>query len=88
MIYTIPCKLFLLDLDPCYHHSPCANDGNCTNDGLGGYNCSCPPEVTGTQCDTDINECLNSDNPCLNNAACIVSLKEYNLADKWAGYCV
>ena len=72
--------LIFLDLNPCLHHSPCANNGNCTNDGNGGYNCTCPSGVTGTDCDTDINECLEDTHLCLNNATCVVSQSPFDLA--------
>lgn len=41
--------------------NPCANGGSCQLDdsAQGGYLCTCSEGYTGTNCDEDINECLN-----------------------------
>ena len=58
------------DLLPCERQSPCQNGATCRNDGHGGYTCSCPPGYEGTNCQSEINECLP--NPCQNQGTCTV----------------
>ena len=62
--------LLLIDLRPCERRSPCQNGATCRNDGRGGYTCSCPPGYEGTNCQSEVNECLP--NPCQNQGTCTV----------------
>ena len=59
------------DLLPCQRRSPCQNGATCTNDGSGGYRCTCVTGYSGTNCQTNINDC--SPNPCHNGGTCRVS---------------
>ncbi len=63
--------IFSIDLYPYRRQSPCQNGATCCNNGHGGYTCSCPPGYEGTNCQTNINECLP--NPCQNQGTCTVS---------------
>ncbi|XP_019617020.1 PREDICTED: IgGFc-binding protein-like isoform X1 [Branchiostoma belcheri] len=55
-------------VDAC-ESSPCHN-GACTNDNSGGYLCTCAAGWTGTNCDEDVNECLQVSHSCHANAIC------------------
>ncbi|XP_060552449.1 delta-like protein B [Ruditapes philippinarum] len=57
-----------LDLNYCTHHTPCQNGGVCQNSGSGGYDCTCPKGYSGTNCEREIDDCLNQ--PCLNGGSC------------------
>ena len=48
--------------------NPCRT-GTCISLPTGGYQCLCPPLITGINCDTPLLPC--SSNPCLNNATCL-----------------
>lgn len=55
--------------------NPCRT-GTCISLPNGGYQCLCPPMMTGINCDIPWLPC--SSNPCLNNATCLtVSLTNY-----------
>jgi hypothetical protein len=53
-------------VNPC-SPNPCQYGGTCAA-GSSGYTCSCPPGLTGTNCDVTINPCAPS--PCQNNGVC------------------
>ncbi|KAI8501527.1 hypothetical protein Bbelb_207980, partial [Branchiostoma belcheri] len=55
-------------VDAC-ESSPCHN-GACANDNSGGYLCTCAAGWTGTDCDGDVNECLQGSHSCHANANC------------------
>ena len=45
--------------------NPCMNGGTCTEDpGPGNFTCNCPAAWTGTNCETDVNECGGGLGPC------------------------
>ena len=55
--------------------NPCRT-GTCRSLPNGGYQCLCPPLVTGINCEIPLLPCAS--NPCLNNATCItISLTNY-----------
>ena len=56
------------DLNYCIHHTPCKHEGICQNSGSGSYSCTCQPGYTGTNCEWEIDDCLNQ--PCLNGGTC------------------
>ncbi|KAJ8312063.1 hypothetical protein KUTeg_009436 [Tegillarca granosa] len=60
--------------------NPCQNGGNC-QDFVNRYECTCAPGYTGTNCETEIDECQNIDecqsNPCLNGAQCQDNVNNY-----------
>ncbi|XP_019638862.1 PREDICTED: uncharacterized protein LOC109480924 isoform X7 [Branchiostoma belcheri] len=56
-------------VDAC-ESSPCHN-GACANDNSGGYLCTCAAGWTGTDCDGDVNECLQGSHSCHANANCL-----------------
>ncbi|XP_078375733.1 ZP domain-containing protein-like [Oculina patagonica] len=53
---------------------PCLNDGICASS-PNGYNCSCQPGYTGTNCEKAIDNC--EPNPCLHKATCSSSPQGY-----------
>lgn len=60
-----------LEADNCTSN-PCNNGGKCENL-LGGYECNCVEGWTGTNCETDVNECAifaGTDLGCQNGAGC------------------
>ena len=46
------------------HPGTCQHGATCTNVPPAGYFCNCAPGWTGTNCETDIDECAS--NPCQN----------------------
>jgi len=50
--------------------NPCQNGGTCSPGG-GGYSCTCPSGWTGTNCETDINECAATPYPCAESSCSI-----------------
>lgn len=55
--------------------NPCRT-GTCRSLPNGGYQCLCPPLITGINCEIPLLPCAS--NPCLNNATCItISLTNY-----------
>ena len=62
---------FNLDLNFCTNHHPCKNGGSCFNSGHGSYNCKCPPNFTGKNCEIELNAC--DQEPCQNGGTCRVS---------------
>lgn len=63
---------------------PCQNGGTCT-DGVNSYTCMCATGYSGTNCETDIDECtLNTDN-CDTNATCSNTMGSFTCACN-AGY--
>ncbi|CAH1795815.1 unnamed protein product [Owenia fusiformis] len=54
-------------VNECLEDSPCENSGTCL-DLMVGFNCLCTDGYTGTNCETDINECSSS--PCLHGSTC------------------
>ena len=49
----------LADLIPCQNQLPCQHGATCSNTGAGTYQCSCVPGYYGTNCENEINECVN-----------------------------
>ncbi|KAJ8920527.1 hypothetical protein NQ315_005396, partial [Exocentrus adspersus] len=64
--------------------NPCINGGTCTVL-RSGYNCTCPPGLTGSRCQINIDECMS--NPCLNGGTCIDRVNGFfcNCTDQWMG---
>ncbi|ESO88861.1 hypothetical protein LOTGIDRAFT_219009 [Lottia gigantea] len=55
---------------------PCLNNGICYDRGTSDYTCQCPPQFTGTNCQTEINICITSQ-PCRNNGICRVTVSGF-----------
>ncbi|CAM9464932.1 unnamed protein product, partial [Chrysoparadoxa australica] len=55
--------------------NPCNNGGTCTNTS-GSYTCACAVGFTGTNCETDIDECSSSA-PCNNGGTCVNTAGSY-----------
>ena len=56
--------------------NPCQNGGTCNQQGQA-YTCSCPSGYTGTNCETDIDECTAGTATCDANAACANTAGSY-----------
>uniref|UniRef100_A0A0R3S3B5 Notch n=1 Tax=Elaeophora elaphi TaxID=1147741 RepID=A0A0R3S3B5_9BILA len=57
--------------DPCIHQ-PCGNGSECIADTASGeFSCNCMKGITGQNCTTDINECIESDKLCFNGGICV-----------------
>jgi hypothetical protein len=50
----------------------------CTDQGTNAYSCQCPAGYTGTNCQTNINDC--SPNPCMNGGSCTDGVNSYTCA--------
>ncbi|XP_072028102.1 uncharacterized protein [Amphiura filiformis] len=59
----------------CATINPCLNGGQCVSALLGGYTCTCTAGFTGTNCQTNVNDCLP--NPCLNGGFCADGINTY-----------
>ncbi|XP_053312519.1 protocadherin Fat 3 [Spea bombifrons] len=53
--------------DAC-ERKPCQNGGTCTSVPSGGYQCSCPSQFIGKNCESEITACFP--NPCRNGGTC------------------
>ena len=53
-----------LDVNECTVYKPCKNGGTCVNT-VGGYNCQCPDNYKGKNCDEGWLECQVSCHRCL-----------------------
>lgn len=58
---------------------PCQHGGICI-DGLNSYTCNCMPGFTGTNCETNIDDCIA--NPCRNGGSCIDLVNGYKCVCK------
>jgi len=56
-------------MDSCTE-APCLHGGSCSA-AAQGYTCNCAPGWTGTNCETNINECMNTPSPCDAHATCL-----------------
>ena len=54
---------------------PCQNGGTCTDNGDTTYTCTCAAGYTGTNCETDIDECVAA--PCQNGGTCVDGVNSY-----------
>ncbi|WAR12587.1 NOTC1-like protein, partial [Mya arenaria] len=72
------------DDDECARDT-CTNGGRCRNL-LGSYTCDCPPNWSGPNCRTNVNECTVY-SPCMNGGTCIDSPGSYTCrcANGWTG---
>ncbi|XP_071498142.1 fibropellin-3-like [Diadema antillarum] len=59
---------YIADIDSCFETNPCQNGGTCL-DGFFDYSCMCPAGYSGSNCETDIDECMSD--PCMNGGTCI-----------------
>ena len=73
------CEMNYNDCDP----NPCENGGECV-DLLNAYRCECLSGYSGTNCEVDINECLQPGVQCQNGALCIDKVRLL-LAHRWGG---
>lgn len=53
-------------LNPC-QSTPCKNEASCLDLG-NGFSCLCPPGITGSNCEFQVDECAS--NPCVNGGYC------------------
>ena len=53
-------------VDP-HAKKPCGNNGDC-DDNIDSYSCRCQPDFTGTNCETQIDDCIGI--ICENNGTC------------------
>lgn len=73
-ISRIPTNVFAhFCLDPCQHGGICI-------DGLNSYVCNCMPGYTGTNCETNIDDCVAD--PCRNGGSCIDLVNGYKCVCK------
>uniref|UniRef100_A0A915PS56 Uncharacterized protein n=1 Tax=Setaria digitata TaxID=48799 RepID=A0A915PS56_9BILA len=74
--YTCACPpgkigLFCHLDDPCMQ-KPCGSSSECVADTASGeFSCVCMKGTTGPNCNTDINECIESDKLCFNGGICV-----------------
>ena len=52
------CVFYIWDVDECTTSPPCLNGGTCNNT-VGSYECMCPPQWNGTNCDEGMICCLH-----------------------------
>jgi len=73
-----------VDIDECATEGQCQNGGTCTNLD-GGFTCTCQSGWTGTNCETDLDEC-DTENPC-NGGVCTNSEGSYSCecTSAWTG---
>ncbi|XP_059903372.1 protein jagged-1a-like [Gadus macrocephalus] len=73
------------DLNSCGTRQPCLNGGSCSNTGPDKYTCSCPAGVTGTHCETGIDECLSL--PCQHGGVCKAGVSGFRCVcpPQWTG---
>lgn len=58
-----------VDVNECTPSNPCINGGTCVNS-AGSYSCNCSTGWNGTNCATDVNECMLGTAGCANGALC------------------
>jgi len=67
-INACPTNDIIIPKDYC-SAKPCQNGGACENS-IYGYSCSCESGFSGSNCQSNVNECLNTPNLCHNGATC------------------
>ena len=74
MHFDSPATFFVIllyvhvDINDC-NPDPCENGGSC-DDEVNDYDCECPPEWMGKDCDVDVDECSQTPRVCENGGTC------------------
>ena len=61
-------------IDACYGN-PCVNGASCEVLEAGRFKCVCPHGYTGSRCEVNVDDCLDS--RCQNNGTCVDRVGEY-----------
>ena len=62
-----------LSVDPC-QPNPCTNGGTCNAQNTTSYTCTCPPDFTDTNCETQIDDCVGVE---CGNGTCVDGIKSF-----------
>lgn len=73
-------------MNPC-DSAPCFGNATCYNLNHGQYRCMCPSTYTGSECETDVDECQVFPSICRNGGTCVNENGSYRCycASGWTG---
>jgi hypothetical protein len=74
------------DINECLT-SPCQNEAGCRNTPAASYTCDCKPGFTGSNCETNIDDCTDAAKAsCLNGGKCVDGANSYSCDCELTGY--
>lgn len=71
------CCVFFGPKGQCVNESSCPGNSVLNNET---FECACPPNYTGEECTSDVNECENTTNPCDNGTICTNTIGSFTCA--------